>query len=197
VGRPASGLGGLGLMDRELQRAYGRVGGLVTRSRHSDPAAKARLAFEARFYRDMPDGLSPEERDRRAASARQAYFAALTARSVAARRRPDAGLMQNRLVYERVKELWEEHLAAQFPAGYRGEEIAGVDMVLLDAEIAGCISSYLRSRGKLDADRLRITRTCRLHLDQVIPQLNGEAQRYYERLRILSDLVTQSLAQSD
>jgi hypothetical protein len=73
-------------MDRELQRAYGRIGGFVTRSRHSDPAAKARRAFEARFYRDVPEGLSVEERDRRAAATRQAYFARLTARSVAARR---------------------------------------------------------------------------------------------------------------
>ena len=87
MGWSASGMGGLGLMDRELQRAYGRIGGLVTRSRHSDPAAKARLAFEARFYRDVPEHLPDKERNRRAAAARQAYFAGLTARSVASRRR--------------------------------------------------------------------------------------------------------------
>ena len=78
-------VGELGLMDRDLQRAYGRIGGFVTRSRHSDPAATARLAFEARFYRDIPHDLPAGERDRRAAAVRSAYFAALTARSVAAR----------------------------------------------------------------------------------------------------------------
>jgi hypothetical protein len=73
-------------MDRDLQRAYGRIGGYVTRSRHSDPAARARQAFEARFYRDVPEDLPDEERDRRAAAVRQAYFARLAARSVAVRR---------------------------------------------------------------------------------------------------------------
>jgi len=74
-------------MDRELQRAYGRIGGFVTRSRHSDPAAKARLVFESRFYRGVPPDLPAEERDRRAAAARQAYFARLSARSAAVRRK--------------------------------------------------------------------------------------------------------------
>jgi hypothetical protein len=49
------------------------------------PAAKARLAYGARFYPDVPCDIPEAERDRRAAAARSTYYAALTARSVAAR----------------------------------------------------------------------------------------------------------------
>jgi hypothetical protein len=73
-------------MDIKLQRAYGRVGGYVTRSRHADPPAKAREVFEQRFYRDIPPDVPAAERDRRAAAARRAYFAHLAARSAATRR---------------------------------------------------------------------------------------------------------------
>lgn len=50
--------------------------------------ANARAAFLDRFAREVdPDGtLSPEERDRRAAHARKAYFRALALRSAQTRR---------------------------------------------------------------------------------------------------------------
>ena len=68
---------------------WGRVGGLRTAARHdvrviTEPA---RRAFEARFYAGVPDGLPAAERDRRAAAARKAYFADLTAKSVHARKK--------------------------------------------------------------------------------------------------------------
>jgi hypothetical protein len=61
-------------------------------ARTTDPAArtaKARAAFADRFEREVdPDGvLAPAERARRAAHARQAYFARLALRSAQARRR--------------------------------------------------------------------------------------------------------------
>lgn len=48
-----------------------------------------RAAFLARFEREVdPDGrLNPEERDRRAAHARRAYFLALSLKSAQARRK--------------------------------------------------------------------------------------------------------------
>lgn len=53
-----------------------------------DTSAPGRAAFLARFEADVdPDGrLDPEERRRRAAHARSAYFARLALASVAARR---------------------------------------------------------------------------------------------------------------
>lgn len=76
---------------RAQQALWGRVGGLRTAARHDvrEITAPARAGFEARFYRDVPEELPPCERDRRAAAARRAYFAELTARSVAARKKAD------------------------------------------------------------------------------------------------------------
>jgi hypothetical protein len=51
------------------------------------PLPRARAAFDARFYAGIPEDLPAAERDRRAASARKAYFARLALASVKARRR--------------------------------------------------------------------------------------------------------------
>ena len=69
----------------------GRIGAYTLHATH-DPrqtTQKAREAFLARFEREVdPDGVLPvEERRRRAAMARKAYFARLALASARARRR--------------------------------------------------------------------------------------------------------------
>ncbi|WP_346173532.1 hypothetical protein [Streptomyces cuspidosporus] len=51
-----------------------------------------------------------------------------------------------------VARLWQEHLLAAFPADLRGAELAGVDMALLDASIAGCVSTWKDNGGVLVTD---------------------------------------------
>jgi uncharacterized protein (UPF0276 family) len=41
--------------------------------------------------------------------------------------------------------LWKAHARAPFPAHLRGEEIEGEDMMVLDAHIAGCVSTLMSS----------------------------------------------------
>ena len=53
--------------------------------------------------------------------------------------------------HDRLSRLWDEHRSALFPPTDRGRELTGVDLVLLDANIAGCASSALT--GTLDARR--------------------------------------------
>ena len=86
-------------------------------------------------------------------------------------------------------ELWEEHQRAVFPPGLTGRAIEGVDLVLLDSAAAGCISSYFASGGRLDATRVEVLTQCVADLMRVIPQVNGEARTYFERLRTLADSV--------
>lgn len=78
-------------VDRAQQARWGRIGGLRTSARHDarEITAPAREAFGRRFVNEVdPERVLPEaERLRRALAARKAYFADLTARSVAARRR--------------------------------------------------------------------------------------------------------------
>lgn len=90
-----------------------------------------------------------------------------------------------------VAHLWQEHLHAAFPAGLRGAELAGIDMVLLDAGIAGCVSTWQKNGGVLDAERHRILRDCIADLDQILSLLNETDDLCYcQRLRQLAQLVS-------
>ncbi|MFF7887757.1 hypothetical protein ACH40F_40765 [Streptomyces sp. NPDC020794] len=62
-------------------------------------------------------------------------------------------------------------MRADFPARLRGEELAGVDMVMLDADIAGCVVTWQGNQGSLDEDRHQILLSCVRDLDKVLPLL--------------------------
>lgn len=89
-----------------------------------------------------------------------------------------------------VARLWNEHVRAPFPARLRGVEVAGVDMVLLDADIAGCASAWQLNEGTLDDQRQRVVRSCLGDLDHVLPSLKDVGElAYYRRLQELARLV--------
>jgi len=52
--------------------------------------------------------------------------------------------------------LWAEHQAAAFPAGLRGQDVAGVDAVMLDADAAGCVAAWIGNDGQLDSGRREV-----------------------------------------
>jgi hypothetical protein len=54
--------------------------------------------------------------------------------------------MQDKQI-EAVERLWAVRMKAPFPPGARGAEVAGVDLVLLDADTSGCITTWLNSGG--------------------------------------------------
>ncbi|MFG2289728.1 hypothetical protein ACGFOU_27105 [Streptomyces sp. NPDC048595] len=90
-----------------------------------------------------------------------------------------------------VARLWQEHLRAPFPAALRGAEAAGVDMVLLDADTAGCVSVWLDNGGSLDAGRRGTLRDRLAELDRALPLLSAPGElRYCQRLRRLAQLVS-------
>ncbi|MGW7018677.1 hypothetical protein ACWGGS_04905 [Streptomyces decoyicus] len=91
-----------------------------------------------------------------------------------------------------VGKLWEEHLAAAFPTALRGAEAAGIDMVMLDADIAGCVLTWQNTGGYLDADRQRILRSRLSDLDRVLPLLVETNEIHYsQRLRLLAVLTSE------
>ncbi|WP_042457194.1 hypothetical protein [Streptacidiphilus jiangxiensis] len=81
--------------------------------------------------------------------------------------------------------LWAEHRAAPYPASFRGVEVDGVDLVLLDAEAAGLVGRELE--GVLDDLGVALLRACVEDLDKVVP-LIGEAScaAYFDRLRTIT-----------
>ncbi|MEO3928882.1 hypothetical protein ABGB07_34255 [Micromonosporaceae bacterium B7E4] len=88
---------------------------------------------------------------------------------------------------EAVARLWDAHLQADFPGHMRGADPLGIDMVLLDATIAGCVSSWLHDRGSLDHGRRVILARCLAGLDRVLPILSGQQEHaYYDRLRAMT-----------
>lgn len=96
-----------------------------------------------------------------------------------------------------LEALRDAHWAAPFPPEARGKEVAGEDLVLLDMYTAGCIDTYIGWRGyrtRLDARRLGILQDCVRALATVVPQLEGEAQRHFDRLWHLGAAVLQDLA---
>ncbi|MEV2211564.1 hypothetical protein AB0H86_08865 [Streptomyces sp. NPDC050997] len=90
-----------------------------------------------------------------------------------------------------LSRLWEEHMRAPFPPHMRGREIEGEDMVLLDADIAGCVSSSLS--GPLDEKRRTILLSRLAAVENVLPSIEDEGGviEYYKRLRDMAALAAE------
>ncbi|MER7345955.1 hypothetical protein ABT390_11225 [Streptomyces aurantiacus] len=102
--------------------------------------------------------------------------------------------MRGESEYEAVVDrLWQEHLAATFPAGSRGAELAGHDLVMLDADVAGCVSTWRGNGGSLDARRHQVLYRRIAALEKVLPLLTDtEELRYFRRLRQLAVLTAEA-----
>lgn len=93
-----------------------------------------------------------------------------------------------------VSHVWQEHLQAPFPAGQRGAERAGIDLVLLDADIAGCVSTWLSHGGSLDHRRSSVLRRRITDLERILPVLAAtDNAPYWQRLYRLGCLVSESV----
>jgi hypothetical protein len=68
-----------------------------------------------------------------------------------------------------------------------------VDLVLLDANVGGCVSTWRHTGGRLDAACRSIVRECLRELDRALPRLtDGHERRYVERLRELARLLVRA-----
>ncbi|MFJ3727947.1 hypothetical protein ACIPYQ_35995 [Streptomyces sp. NPDC090045] len=89
---------------------------------------------------------------------------------------------------DELARLWEEHLRALFPASFRGVDIERVDLILLDADVAGLVQSELG--GALDDSGIAILWGCIADLDKIVPLINEEyCASYFARLRTLAGLL--------
>src|SRR5690606_4263297 len=92
-----------------------------------------------------------------------------------------------------IQALWEKHLATSFPPELAGEEVEHMDLALLDAATAGCISEFLENEGQLDLRRTAMLGLCHRHVAVVARQLEGEGQDYFLRLEVLAYEVLQAI----
>jgi len=79
-----------------------------------------------------------------------------------------------------VRRLFAEVQVAPFP-DCRGREVDGVDLVLVDADLVGCVMHYLGQGFRDDAYQLPILERIAGELDRIVPQMTGEGARYFER----------------
>jgi hypothetical protein len=88
---------------------------------------------------------------------------------------------------ESVRDLLSAHDVAPYPAELPHEDdIAGVALVLLDADIAGLAASYLENEGVLPAEQWRVLSDCAAVARVVVPNLRGDAWVYFARLYALA-----------
>jgi hypothetical protein len=93
---------------------------------------------------------------------------------------------------ERLGELYEALAAGPYPPGCAGEEIDGVELVMLDADIAGVASHYLRNSRPITDDHRAMLIDLIADVDRVWARLPHDAAReFYRRARVLAEyLVT-------
>ncbi|WNF31023.1 hypothetical protein RI138_31605 [Streptomyces sp. C11-1] len=83
--------------------------------------------------------------------------------------------------------LWEDHLRALFPDGFRGVDFDGVDLVLLDADVAGLVQRELK--GGLDGSGIACLWGCITDLDMIVPLINEEyCASYFANLRTMAQV---------
>ncbi|MEW1909547.1 hypothetical protein AB0442_13980 [Kitasatospora sp. NPDC085895] len=88
---------------------------------------------------------------------------------------------------DRLALLWEEHRRAPYPDSFRGVDIAGVELILLDADVAGLVRRELD--GGLDADRTAALWRYITELDRVVPLIDeAYCRAYFAKLRTVAAL---------
>ncbi|MFD9591265.1 hypothetical protein ACFWA9_00695 [Kitasatospora sp. NPDC059973] len=100
-----------------------------------------------------------------------------------------AAVYMNRAQPEgRLAPLWEEHRRALYPDSFRGIDVDGVELILLDADVAGLVQRELN--GGLDDSGIAVLWACIADLDKVVPLINSEyCASYFSRLRTMARLV--------
>lgn len=88
---------------------------------------------------------------------------------------------------EDIQQRWREHEAASFPKGLRGRSVGGVDLTLLESNIARFIMSAIELKGPLPNRSRTMLEDQRKILEGVLPKLEGDSRSYFERLRGLAN----------
>ncbi|HVK05766.1 MAG TPA: hypothetical protein VM490_20010 [Armatimonadaceae bacterium] len=99
----------------------------------------------------------------------------------------------------RVEALAREHRDAPFPREvYAIEPMNGTSLVLLDANISGCVDTFLARGYALDLWRTATLGVCfrDVALALASPDLVAEARPYYARLETLAGLVLEVVART-
>lgn len=81
--------------------------------------------------------------------------------------------------YDWLVERWRHFKQRPFPRGWGGVEVAGICLVMLDADMAGLVTSYVERRRRFRPGGIDYLRRLQGDLRCVLPSLTGEAADYF------------------
>lgn len=104
------------------------------------------------------------------------------------------------LLNSAIGSLWQQHLDMPFPRvdfeayGQKGPgQVYDVDLIMLDADTAGCVLHFLQNNGELDLWRVAVLGMCYGDLVNGERTLEGKALAYCTHLRHLALLVLRAV----
>ncbi|MFN8258245.1 MAG: hypothetical protein U0W24_21330 [Bacteroidales bacterium] len=88
-----------------------------------------------------------------------------------------------------IEEKYQEFYNMPFPQELNGEEIFGIDLVLLDANTAGLIEKYIGYNYKLTKTDFDLLKRLSTELKAVTKELEGKPRTYFSTLWNIADRV--------
>jgi hypothetical protein len=82
--------------------------------------------------------------------------------------------------------LWDAHREAGWPLMATSRE---GELMTLDTVVSGCALYFFDSDETLDPPRIDMLQTCLAEIDDLLPELSGESNDYFGRLRMLAELL--------
>jgi hypothetical protein len=96
-----------------------------------------------------------------------------------------------------IKEKYQEFRNEPFPEGIAGEEIHGIDLVMLDADTAGLIEKFIGYNYKLAGTDFYLLKRLSLELKRVTKVLEGPSRTYFSTLWNIADRVVRALTETN
>lgn len=96
-----------------------------------------------------------------------------------------------------IKEKYQEFRSEPFPEGVAGEEIHGIDLVMLDADTAGLIEKFIGYNYKLTRTDIDLLKRLSTELKTVTRELEGQPRTYFSILWNLADRVVREVNETD
>lgn len=89
---------------------------------------------------------------------------------------------------QHIFRLWVRLKEKLFPSCCSDVDVRGIDLVTLDSNVAGCVSTFL-TRGQLDERQKEYLYFCDDCLDTVTLELQGYEGWYYRQLKALTSAI--------
>ena len=89
---------------------------------------------------------------------------------------------------QHIFRIWVRLRQKLFPSNCSGLDVRGIDLVTLDSDVAGCVSTFLME-GHLESKTMDALYYCDDCLSTVILELQGYEGWYYRQLKALTSAI--------